>query len=207
MELPWRVLLLGGASGVGKSQVSYRLARHYGVSVVAVDDFQTVLEHMTTPAEQPVLHYWRTHHDEWRALDDDGKLAYTLRYAGVMAQALEHVIANHLESAAPVVLEGDFILPELALRSTHGDEAADGRVRAIFLYEEDEAQIARNYAAREGRDQSGRARLSWRYSEWLRGEAQRLGLPAVAARPWETVLERSIAAVDGAEWEAGGSGE
>ena len=67
---PWTVLLLGGASGVGKTQVSYPLARHYGIDVVQVDDFQTILEHMTTPAEQPVLHYWRTHHQEWRALDD-----------------------------------------------------------------------------------------------------------------------------------------
>ena len=196
MKLPWRVLLLGGASGVGKSQVSYRLARHYGVSVVAVDDFQTVLEHMTTPAEQPVLHYWRTRRDEWRALDEEGRLAYTLRYAAVMAEALEHVIANHLESGSATVLEGDFILPELAVRAAYGEQAPDGRVRAVFLYEEEEGQIARNYLAREGRDQSGRARASWRYSEWLRGEARRLGVPAVAARPWETVLERVIAAVE-----------
>ena len=192
----WQVLLLGGASGVGKSSVSYRLARRYGVSLVEVDDFQVVLERMTTPQEQPVLHYWRTHHEEWRQLDEDGRLAYTQRYAGVMAEALEHVIANHLESGTPLVLEGDFILPALATRATYGDEAPGGRVRAVFLYEEEEAQIARNYLAREGREQAGRARASWRYSEWLRQEAARLGVPAVPARPWDTVLERVIAAVD-----------
>lgn len=31
-----------------------------------------------------------------------------------MAPALEAVIANHIESRAPLVLEGDFILPMLA---------------------------------------------------------------------------------------------
>jgi len=31
---------------------------------------------------------------------------------------------------------------------------------------------------------------------WLRGEAERLGLPAIAVRPWDTVLSRVIAAVD-----------
>ena len=106
------------------------------------------------------------------------------------------MIANHLESGAPVVLEGDFILPALATRATYGDEAADGRVRAVFLYEEEEAQIARNYLAREGREQAERARASWRYSEWLRQEAARLGVAAVPARPWDTVLERVIAAVE-----------
>lgn len=194
----WRVLLLGGASGVGKSSVSYRLARHFGVSLVEVDDFQAALERMTTAEEQPELHYFRTRRDEWRQLDEEGRLAHALRYGAAMADALEPVIANHLEGGTPIVLEGDFILPSLAVRESYGDEPAAGRVRAVFLYEEDEAQIARNYLAREGRDQAGRARASWRYSEWLRCEASRLGLAAVATRPWETVLARCMAAVDGA---------
>jgi 2-phosphoglycerate kinase len=192
----WVVLLLGGASGVGKSSVGYRLAQHFGVSLVEVDDFQAVLERMTTPAEQPELHFFRTRREEWARLDEEGRLAHARRYAAVLADALEVVIANHLEGATPVVLEGDFILPALAVRASYGEAAADGRVRAVFLYE-DEAQIARNYHAREGREQAGRARARWRYSEWLRGEAARLGLPAVAARPWESVLARCVAAVGG----------
>ena len=191
----WQVLLLGGASGVGKTSVSYRLARHFAVSLVEVDDFQAVLERMTTPQEQPELHFFRTRRDEWRQLDEEGRLAHALRYGAVMAEALEVVIANHLEGGTPLVLEGDFVLPSLAVREAYGDERAGGRVRAIFLYEEDEGQIARNYLAREGRDQAGRARASWRYSEWLRGEAERLGLPAIPARPWETVLERCVEAL------------
>ena len=36
----WEVLLLGGASGVGKTQVGYRLAHHFAVGITEVDDFQ-----------------------------------------------------------------------------------------------------------------------------------------------------------------------
>jgi 2-phosphoglycerate kinase len=192
----WQVLLLGGASGVGKTSVSYRLARHYGVGLTEVDDFQVVLEGMTTPDQQPVLHRWRTHPEGMQRLDEEARLAYTLRYSAVMAEALELVIANHLESRRPLVLEGDFILPSLAVRSSYGDIPAGGQVRAVFLYEGDEAQLRRNYLLREGREQSGRARASWRHSEWLRREAERLRLPAVPARPWDTVLARVVAAVD-----------
>ena len=138
------MLLFGGASGVGKTSVSYRLARHFGVSLVEVDDFQVVLERMTTPEEQPELHFFRTRRDEWRRLDEDGRLAHALRYGAVMAEAREPVIANHLEGITPIVLEGDFILPSLAVRASYGDAAAGGRVRSVFLYEPDEAQIARN---------------------------------------------------------------
>ncbi len=191
----WQVLLIGGASGVGKTSVSYRLAHHYGVGITEVDDFQVILEHMTTPEQQPVLHYWRTHPEEARRMDEDQKLAYTLSYAGVMAAALELVIANHLESQAPIVLEGDFILPSLAVQPSYAGIAAEGQVRGLFIYEEDEAQLRRNYRLREGQEQPGRARSSWRYSAWLRQEAERLGVPAIPARPWETVFERTIAAL------------
>ena len=190
----WRVLLLGGASGVGKTSVSYRLAQRYGVGLTEIDDFQVVLERMTTPDQQPELHFFRTRPDEWRRMDEEQRLAHAIRHAEAMAGALELVIANHLDGGSPLVLEGDFLLPSLAVRPAYDGVPAKDQVRALFLYE-DEEQIGRNYLAREGRPQPGRARASWRHSEWLRREAARLGVPAIPARPWDTVLERAQAAL------------
>jgi 2-phosphoglycerate kinase len=194
---PWRVLLLGGASGVGKTCVSYRLARHYGVGIVEVDDFQIVLERMTSPDRYPVLHFWRIHPDEAQAMGEEQLLAHTLAYAAVMAEALEPVIANHLETSTPLVLEGDFILPALAAQADYNGIPAEGQVRGLFLLEDDEEQLRRNYLLREGEEQPRRARASWCYSNWLRQESERLGVPAITARPWDTVLERAIATIDG----------
>jgi 2-phosphoglycerate kinase len=196
-ERPWEVLLIGGASGVGKTQVSYRLARHFGVGITEIDDFQVVLERMTDPETYPELHLWRRDPQAFLAMSEDEQLAFMIRYGEIMAEALEYVIANHLEGGPPIVLEGDFLLPVVAVRVTHVDQPAGERVRAIFIVEPEEAQIARNYHAREGEPQPGRARLSWRYSEWLREEAGRLGVPAVPARPWDTVFERALAAIGG----------
>jgi 2-phosphoglycerate kinase len=198
MELPWQVLLLGGASGVGKTSVSYRLARHYGVGLTEVDDFQAILEHFTDAAQYPVFHYWRLHTDEALRMDDEAQLDFHLHYAKTLEDALALVVGNHLETPTPTVIEGDFILPSLALHDKYGDEPAEGQVRALFLYEGDEAQIVDNFRERDGSEQPRRARTSWCVTEGLRGEAERLGVPAIAARPWDTVLERAIAAVDGA---------
>lgn len=205
-QRPWQILLLGGASGVGKTSVSYRLAHRYGVGLTEIDDFQAILERMTTPEQYPALHFFRNRPEEWRRLDEEERLAHSLRVAEALAGALELVIANHLDGS-PIVLEGDFLLPDLAIRSAYDSVPAAGRVRGLFLYD-DEAQIERNYLAREGRPQVGRARASWRYSEWLRGEAERLGVPTIAARPWATVLERACATLsslpapptDGTPW-------
>lgn len=192
----WIVLLLGGASGVGKSRVSHRLARHYEIGITEVDDFQAVLEHMTTPEQYPPLHLWRLHPDEFLRLDDEGKLRHMLNCSRVISEALSYVIANHLESRAPILLEGDFILPALAVRRMYSDIPADGRVRSVFLYEPDEAQLRANFLQREADNQPVRARASHRHGKWLRHECERLGVPCVMPRPWNTVLERVIAAVD-----------
>lgn len=196
MQLPWQVLFFGGASGVGKTSVSYRVARQYGAGLTEVDDFQVVLEHMTDPNQYPAFHYWRTHTEEALCMDEDAQRAFFLRYASALEEALALVAGNHIETRMPVVLEGDFILPSLAIRDIYGEEPSDGQVRAVFLYEE-EAQIARNFRQREGHEQPQRARTSWRVSEWLRAEAERLNIPTIPARPWETVLERVIETVDG----------
>jgi 2-phosphoglycerate kinase len=112
-----------------------------------------------------------------------------------MAQALEPVIANHLDEHAPVVLEGDFILPSLAVKTSYDGVPSDGQVRALFLYEEDETHLARNIRAREGEEQLRRARASWYYSEWLREECGRLSIPAIPTRPWETTFKRAVDAL------------
>ncbi|MFL5804676.1 MAG: hypothetical protein ACJ8CR_23390 [Roseiflexaceae bacterium] len=192
----WQVLLLGGPSGVGKTAVSYRLAQHFRIGITEVDDFQVLLERMTTPEQQPVLHFWRTHPapDQLSATEI---MEQGLLVRQVMAHGLEAVIANHLETQTPVVLEGDFIAPALAALPSFAGLPNDGQVRTIFLYEADEQQLLTNFLQREPESgpQTTRARVSWLYGQWLKQEAERYGLPMVPARPWDTIFERIIAAL------------
>ncbi len=192
----WQVLLLGGASGVGKTSVSYRLAQHFGVGLTEVDDFQVILEKLTTPEQMPLLHFWRTHREEFLRWTGQERLAHFIRVCKeVFGPALEAVIANHLETSTPVVLEGDFILPALAALAKYEEIEPLGQVKALFIYEDDETQIARNFGRREGREQNERARSSWLFSEWLRQDCARLNLQAIPARPWDKVFERALTAI------------
>ncbi len=194
----WDVLLLGGASGAGKTAIAHRLARHFDLGLTPVDDFQVLLETMTTPEQQPALHFWRTHPDPGSlSAEDIVAQGHSLRQ--VMAVGLEAVIANHLDGQGPVLLEGDFISPTLAAQASFGGLANAGRVRAIFLMEDDEQQLLANFLQREpaGGPQAKRARVSWLYGQHLKAECARLGLAALPARPWETVFERVVAMLAG----------
>jgi 2-phosphoglycerate kinase len=182
------VLLIGGASGVGKTSVSYRLARHFNVGITEVDDFQVVAEAISTFEQFPALHLFSRDSAQFFRMSNAEKLQHAVACSIEMASVLEPVIANHLDSGPPIVLEGDFIHPRLI-----APPGSPRRVRGFVIYE-DEDQIAVNYLAREGERQDERAGNSWRHSEWLRQECERTGIPAVSARPWETLLERAIAA-------------
>ena len=193
----WQVLLIGGPSGAGKTSVSYRIAQHFGVGITEVDDFQVILEHMTTPTEQPALHYWRTHPDASHDAAEQ-MVAQLIAVGQAMTPALELVITNHLESRAPIVLEGDFILPALLASSAVSGESASAKpVRALFIYEDDEEQLRQNFLQREPESgiQTKRAHVSWLYGRWLCEEAGRVGAIALPARPWHTLFARILTAI------------
>jgi 2-phosphoglycerate kinase len=192
----WDLLLVGGGAGTGKSRVASRLAQHFAVGISSVDDFQIVLEHTTTPEHQPAIHFWRTHPDPDR-LSAEEIMLQGLEVARVMTSGLEAVIADHLRTQVPLVLEGDFIAPALAAQTSFDGEQNDGRVRAVFLYEPDEMQILHNFSQREPAvgEQTKRARVSWLQGQWLERECERLDLAVLTTRPWQTLLERVLEAV------------
>lgn len=181
--VPWTVTLVCGASGVGKSCLARPLAARYGVPLAEADDIVTAVQAITTAEQHPLLHIWETQaHSRWRP-ERIAELHFEV--AGALGPAYAAVIADHIEFAAPVVFEGDYLLPELA--AGFGDA-----VRAVVLDEPDEEQIAANYLRREpGTEQRDRARVSALVSAELARRARRHDVPVVPARPWSDVIDRA----------------
>ncbi len=183
------VTAVGGPSGVGKSKLSYPLAKRFDIPIVEVDDLFHAVEALTTPQSQPLIHFW-TEHPEALQHSAAEILEKHIEICRALAPAIDAVIDNHIRTKMPIVLEGDYLLPELVTQWTD-------KVRAIFLYEEDINQLSDNLLAREpeqGR-QEKRAEVSVLFGNWLRDECARLGFNAIPARPWKTVVERVVSAV------------
>jgi hypothetical protein len=196
----WHVLLIGGASGVGKSRLAVELGQRYAVNVTQLDDIQAALEVATTPSQLPLLHYWRTHWPEFTAFTDQAHVQHFLEVSReIFSPVITAVIADRLNDGMPAIIEGGFILPELAIQEEYGGHTSDGRVRALFVDEGNEGQIAANVFDRESGggpfDATLPARTSWLKNQWLQRECRRLGLASVAARPWGSATDRAVAAL------------
>lgn len=177
----WRVLLLGGASGIGKFTVAMRLGRRLGLPWLQVDDFRLALIRSGLPFPDA---------DAVPTFDGPGGL---LAHGELLAPAIEVVIENHVDQGNPALLEGDAIVPTLFERPSVRRNVDSGGLRAIFLYESEERAIQQNMWAR-GRTLSdaAHAHKNWRYGEWLRQEAEVRGLPTLPARPWDTLEDRIL---------------
>lgn len=199
-RLPWTVLLIGGSSGTGKTTLARAIGRQVGAAWAQADDFRLVLQRLTTPTRQPALHAFLSG-DVW--LRSPEELRDRLIGVGeVVSHALEIVVANHVATDAPLVLEGDGILPSFAAgRSFAGLDVGD-RVRAVFLVEADEGAVLDAMLAR-GRgidvlsehERRTQARASWLYGRWLRHEAEGRGLPVIEARPHDSLADRVLEAI------------
>ena len=184
-ERTWDILLIGGASGSGKTSISYPLARLYGIDLVRVDDFQVLLESLTTPESHPSIHYWRAH-PSWRDEGVDSTVSQLIDVGQMLIPGLVAVINDHLEENIPMILEGDFILPELV---AHFQNA---RVKAVFIHEPSKEQILQNYLLREGEIQQYHAEVSCSYGDFLSKNCFKFNIPIIESRPWDTLMERVI---------------
>ena len=205
VERGWRVLLIGGPSGVGKTVVARTLGRRLGASWLQVDDirlaFQRAGARLPNEADTRALNYFIQTSDVWSQAPELLRDAL-LAVGEALAPALEVIIENHVDTDAPVIIEGDGILPSLLARPPVAERVARGHVRAVFLVETSREALYRNMLDR-GRGyelapeaaRRAEARAKWLYSYWIEQEATRLRLPVITSRPWTSLPRRVLSAL------------
>lgn len=182
----WTVLLIGGASGTGKSSIAYEIARFYGVNVLEVDDIHLAVEAVTAKESFPAIHYWDTGVN-WRDIGVDANVNWLIDVSKELIPVLKELVKRHIEDRLPIIIEGDFINPEFTKAFENPE------VKSIFVNETDINQIVQNYLSREGGDlQHYRAEISIAYGKWIEDTCKQKGIRVIESRPWDTALTRAI---------------
>lgn len=191
----WKVLLIGGSSGVGKTVVARELAQHISLSLLLLDDVRLAIQQATSSETNPELHIFLEYQKEqWR--NSESILADWITVGKALAKPLNAIIRHHIivPDVGAIIIEGDGILPMVA-----GQFPESKDVCTVFIVEQNESQLLHNLQSRgrgfndwDESEQKGFAHASWLYGQWLAREANKLALPVIDAQPQQTLLERLL---------------
>jgi len=197
------VVLIGGASGVGKSTVATQLAQHLGITRVSSTDFiRQVLRSVVPDVIAPELS--RSSFELDRSHDGAAPHAEFDRQVQQVLVGVGAEIQRAVNEGMSIILEGIHLLPGLV----DAQAVTDGLVVEVVLTVEDQDDHERRFAVRAGA--SGRP--AERYDdgleairslqEYVVGNARGIGTPVIDNRHEDAtvrdVLDVVFAAVDGA---------
>ncbi len=103
-----KVLLIGGAPGVGKTTLGRHLAQQIGATSLSIDDLMTAARAVTTPESHPGLHviHGRDYTDYFTNSSVDQLIADATAQHEATWPAVEKVIRNHASWGSPIVIDG-----------------------------------------------------------------------------------------------------
>jgi len=133
----------------------------------------------------PTLHYWKIE-PNWRNKSVEWVVDRLKGVSQAWLPGLRAVIKDRLEENIPMVIEGDFVLPELATSFNNP------RIKTIFVHEPLREQILQNYLSREGTSQVHRADISHAWGNWLKESCELHNVPVIKSRPWDNLMERVV---------------
>jgi 2-phosphoglycerate kinase len=199
----WAVLVLFGASGTGKSVAAAEIGRRYGIPWVQVDDLRLTLQYsrVTLPERTDELYFLERTSGVWTRTPAELRQAF-INVAELMAPALRTVIHSHVVTGAPMVIEGDGVLPALGENPLLKSLVDTGVIRFCCTATPGVDELLENMLARgRGVDAAApdrpraQAAANEAFGRWLEGEATRLDIPIVASRPFDTFPDRILQAV------------
>ncbi len=195
------VILIGGATGVGKSTIATQLAARLGiVRVVATDAIREVMRAMLSPQLMPTLHMSSFQAD--RALREpptrsaDALVMGFREQTAAVSVGIDALIERAATEGTSIVIEGAHVVPGFFDVETHGD-----RVLAVpfIIGIDDEERHRSHFAAREDAVAS---RPATRYTEgfdgirrlqaYVKGQALAHGVPVIPNHSFDQTIATVI---------------
>ena len=193
------VVLIGGPPGAGKTTLGRSLAARLGFASLTVDDLVTVGRILTDEVSHPAFHKMRRVGATAYFTDSPGEqlVADSLEFEEVMWPVVEQVIASHLATKGPIVMDWWLLSPAKVAA------LSNSRIRSLWLNIDSVALTERERSNVEFFGEppdSGQIlanfmhRSLWR-NDLVASEATALGLPVVRLSGDESpqdVVERAL---------------
>lgn len=186
----YKVILVGGGTGVGKTTFTRYLSKKLGLSVLEVDDIRIVMQSMVSKGHTLNLFADYTIYNKYNAEQ------VSLKHREVsleVCKGLEIIINNHIVRDTPIIIEGDDILPLFANQFSKED------VLSIFLYEDSEDRLRKRIIDRANKQRESLTNSYKAYIDMaivdnsrIMKEAEEVNLPNIQVESTEKMFRNFI---------------
>ena len=193
---PRTLILIGGATAAGKSTTAAAIARLLGAQWFQIDTLWRAFAE-ALPAGSPERELLQLdNHDRLRTARPEDLRDQHIAASRFICRTLPKAFAAELLFHETVVADGAWLLPEFV--ASLAIPEMEVRTRAVFIHEADATEVKNTMRRRRGLPvtaswQRGGAAAWALHGDWLAAEAKRFGIPAVSARPRETLTARVMA--------------
>lgn len=190
------ILLIGGATGVGKSTAATRMATLLDIlRIQSTDMMREIIRCYLMPHVAPTLQY--SSFDAWKGLPGidpllDQRTPDNLIVSGFLAQfgnikvAIEATIARAVKEREYLIVEGVHVIPSRLDLTTIGDKAlVIPLMLALTTRDRLEAHLTRRTREQPERGSDGQRRRIdeiWHLQAYMIDQAERSGVPVIAVR-------------------------
>jgi len=190
----WKVLLIGGSSGVGKSHLARQLSDYYKVPLLELDDIRIALQQVVKETDHPDLFTFINTKNFYEKFNDQEFVLNLLGVGAVVWKALDVLISKHIACDEPIIIEGDGIIPKLLFQRNQD------YIKSIFLHDSidsiKERQLKRDRLGGEAEKAEKNSQFSFAYSEELKRQSQECNFLVLEVSPLDTLFERSLSVLN-----------
>jgi 2-phosphoglycerate kinase len=215
-ERDWTVLFIGGMTTCGKSTLAEALGRHFEARVLEMDLYALVLTNALPDDANLAKQLFAR--KSVVSLPSEDQAEGLEQWAAFVSQAMEVVVADRLIAKQPSIIEGVWALPSLAARESYKTGQGiqpvavpePGECRALFLVDPDMEELKKRLEDRYGQgwlaSNPGNAEMNHLYGLKVAADAAAFGLPVLECRPFDTLFDRALVALNSSQQHSGEPG-
>lgn len=189
----WKVLLIGGSSAVGKSQLARQLSDEFHIPLTEIDDIRISLQQLVDKNSHPDLYFFLK--KPWveilKDYSTEDLVTRLLKVGEEIWPAVDALIGKHIDCNEPVIFEGDGLIPSLLAKRDQKD------FKAIFIWDSIDNLLARAESRSRSKGLADdlankQAEFTAAFGDELKKQAFENNFEVINVPPLDTLLERVL---------------
>lgn len=130
------IVLIGGASGTGKTVLGNELSKRLRIPLMQADDIRIAMQVAERHNRNAIVNFFK-HKNHFKAYSARQLSKFHEKVSGEVCCAIQEIVMHHHLTNLPVIIEGDDLIPQFLKKATRIHKS----IKAFVLHQPDEDSL------------------------------------------------------------------